>query len=135
MSMTHQPPLFVESVYDALKAAVAALGGAKAVGIKLWPEKSVDDARRLLLDCLNPDRNERLNPEQLVLLLRLARDAEFHSAIAYIAVECGYQAPAPIDPKDEEARAVSAITEATQTMQRALATLDRLQHKHVRAAA
>jgi len=125
----NQPPLFVESVYDALRAIVAQLGGPKTVGARLWPAKSVDDARRQLLDALNPDRHEKLDPEQVVLLFRLAREADFHVAKHWLDSETGYLPSTPADPTEEQARLVAVIEQAGQTMQRALTTLDKLRDK------
>lgn len=121
-----QPPLFVETIYDALKAIVAALGGAKTVAARLWPEKGVDDARKRLLDCLNPERDEKLDPEQVILLLRLAREADFHVAKHWLDAETGYAPSAPLDPADEESRQVAAIENAAKELQRAMATLDKI---------
>lgn len=124
-----QPPLFVESVYDALKAIVAALGGPKVVGAALWPQKSVDDARTQLLHCLNPDRNDKLDPEQVVMLFRLAREADFHVAKHWLDSETGYLPSSPADPHDEQARLVTVIADAAQTMNRAMQTLDKLRDR------
>lgn len=124
-----QPPLFVETVYDALKAIVAALGGPKTVGARLWPAKSVDDARKQLLDCLNPDRHEKLDPEQVVLLFRLAREADFHVAKHWFDMETGYLPSQPADPHDEQARLVTVIEDAGKTMNMALRALDKLRDR------
>lgn len=51
---------FYECPEDALRAAMQALGGAKQVGARLLPDKTPDGAGRLLLDCLNPARSEKL---------------------------------------------------------------------------
>jgi hypothetical protein len=59
---------FFESAEDALKAAVMALGGTKQVGHTLWPDKTVDNAGRLLSDCLNAGRAEKLEPAQALLI-------------------------------------------------------------------
>jgi hypothetical protein len=125
----NQPPLFVETVYDALKGIVAALGGAKIVGARLWPEKTVDDARKRLLDCLNPERDEKLDPEQVILLLRLGREADFHVAKHWLDVETGYLPSAPADPGDEQARQVAAIENAAQQLQRALIQLEKMRDR------
>lgn len=129
MTLPQQPPLFVETIYDALKAVVAALGGPKTVGARLWPAKSVDDARKLLLDCLNADRPEKLDPEQVVLLFRLAREADFHVAKHWLDTETGYLPSQPADPHDEQARLVTVIADAAQTMNRAMQTLDKLRDR------
>lgn len=129
MNHPAQPPLFVETVYDALKGIVAALGGAKTVGARLWPAKSVDDARKLLLDCLNPDRPEKLDAEQLVMLFRLAREADFHVAKHWLDAETGYQPSLPADPGDEQAKQVAAIENAAQQLQRAMAMLEKIRDR------
>lgn len=124
-----QPPLFVESIYDALNAIVGALGGPKEVAGVLWPAKAVDDARKRLKDCLNPDRDEKLDPEQVVLLFRLAREAGFHVAKHWLDAETGYLASTPADPAEEQARLVAVIESAGVTMQRALETLDKMRER------
>jgi hypothetical protein len=88
--MEQQPPLFVESIYDALRAIVNHCGGPKIVGPVLWPAKSVDDARKQLLDCLNPERNDKLDAEQIVMLFRMGREAGFHIAKHWLDSETGY---------------------------------------------
>lgn len=99
--MIGQGELFFETLPDALRATIDALGGPKAVGVQLWPEKTVDEARRLLLDCLNPDRPHRLDPETLLLLLRLAREKGVHLAVSWMMADLGYARPTPIDPEDQ----------------------------------
>lgn len=101
-----QGALFHEDIYDALRAAIKALGGTKAVGAKLWPEKTIADARSFLDDCLNKDRPAKLSPEHVLLLLRWAKDAGFHEAMAYVCAESGYASPQPIEPKDELAELI-----------------------------
>lgn len=124
-----QPPLFVESIYDALRAIVQHLGGPKVIGAALWPAKSVDDARKQLLDCLNDTRNDKLDPEQVVLLFRLAREAGFDVAKHWFDVETGYQLSLPADPLDEQSRQIAIIESAGQQLQRALNTLDKIRER------
>jgi hypothetical protein len=97
-----QNRLFHESIYEALRATVAGLGGAKSVAQTLFPEKSLDDATRYLLDCLNPDRSAELKPERLMLLLKMARAKGIHVASRFIGDETGYLVT-PIEPEDEMA--------------------------------
>lgn len=116
---------------DALKAAVSALGGAKAVGAKLYPDKTPDAAARLLLDCLNPSRAEKLDLSQVLMILRLARDAGHHSPMQWIAGEIGYEARA-VTRAEEADRLTTVVEQSAKTLAAALATLERLQR--VRAA-
>jgi hypothetical protein len=124
-----QPPLFVESIYDALRAIVNHVGGPKAVGPLLWPAKSVDDARKQLLDCLNPERNDKLDAEQIVMLFRIGREAGFHVAKHWLDQETGYLPSTPADPTEEQARLVAVIETAGAQLQRALETLDRMRER------
>ncbi len=93
----------MDSLNDALIDAVKALGGSKQVGPLLWPEKTPDGAQRLLLACLNEDRSERLSPDQVLMVLRMARAKGHHSAIAYILNDLGYSPTQPVEPRDESA--------------------------------
>jgi hypothetical protein len=96
--------LWHEDILDAIKADVVALGGPKSVGLALWPEKSAEAAARHLLDCINRDRNQRLTPEQLTLLIREARGVNSFCTIAYICSDANLSMPVPVEPEDERAR-------------------------------
>jgi hypothetical protein len=112
----------VDTINDALIACVKACGGSKAVGLKLWPEKPVDAAQRLLLDCLNEDRPQKLAPEQVEFVFRLARDKGCHVGIEYLAHALSYTVPAPVEPRDElaelERRFIGATEDLTQMLKR-----------------
>lgn len=114
--MSQQEQLFYEDIYDALRAAVQAAGGAKMVGPKLWPNKPVPEAQRALLDALNRDRDRKLDPEEQLMVLRLAREAGFHAGIRFICEQLGYSIPLPLDPQDERAQLqrdfIDAVKEA-----------------------
>lgn len=69
-----QEPLFHESIEDALRAAVAAMGGYK--------------------------------------MLRAARQAGYHGAMAFIDADCGYAPPQPIEPEDERAQLQRAFADS-----------------------
>ena len=97
--MSHQ----FESLNEALIDAVKALGGSKQVGYKLWPEKTVDAAQRHLLACLNEDKPERLTPDHLMMLLRLARSIGHHASLSFILADLGYAPTQPVEPRDESA--------------------------------
>lgn len=97
----NQPALFVESLNDALRDAVRACGGGKVVAYKLWPEKSPEAAARLLSDCLNEHRAERLTPDQLMLVARMARERGCHVVMQYLCAELSYAAPVPVEPETE----------------------------------
>ena len=102
----------MESINDALIACVKSLGGSKVVGPMLWPEKPQDGAQRCLLDCLNPERPNKLAPEQVTLLLRKCRQLGYHDAAAWLNADIGYAPPVPIAPADETAELMRQFTEA-----------------------
>ena len=116
---------FFDSPEAALTAVIQHIGGIKRIAPKLFPDKSVDAAARYLLDCLNPDRNEKLALTQTMMLLRLAHEAGYHSAYAWLSGEIGYDIT-PITRADEIDRTTSVIEQSTKTLTAALATLERL---------
>jgi hypothetical protein len=107
----------MDSLNDALIEAVKAAGGSANVGAKLWPEKPPQHAQRALLDCLNEDRPAKLSPEQVLLILRLAKARGHHGAIGFILQDLSYSPTAPIEPKDEAAELQKQFIAATQAMQ------------------
>lgn len=120
-----QPALFHETFVEAIADCVRALGGNKKVGAMLWPEKSIEDARRTLLDSLNPERANKLSPEQVLLILREARKVNCHAALAYMAHACGYADPQPIEPEDERAALQRQFIEQSKSMQQLFARMER----------
>lgn len=105
-----QDRLFYEDVNEALRELVNHLGGAKKVGRVLWPEKTIEQSQTLLLACLNTERKERLTPEQVMLLLRMGRDAGQHSAMQYICAEVGYSRPEPVNEQERIAALIERYT-------------------------
>lgn len=116
-----------ETLTDALIDCVRAAGGSKQVGPKLWPEKTPDCAQRMLLDALNDDRPGKLSPDQLLLVLRLARERGHHGGIAHILADLGYTPTSPIEPKDEAAELQRQAIELAQTLERVLDKQQRVQ--------
>ena len=112
----------MESLNEVLLECVKAAGGTKTVGAIIFPEKAPENAQRSLLDCLNEDRPAKLSPEQVMLVLRLARAKGYHDGMNYIASDLGYGTPVPIDPKDEAAdlmrQYIEAVAEQRKTAER-----------------
>lgn len=102
---------------------VKACGGSKVVGGKLWPEKPVADAQKLLLACLNDDRPEKLSPDQAFLIEKMARDTGNHLAIEYRCKALSYSIPTPIQPEDEKAE---LMREFIQSQKALLALAERI---------
>lgn len=106
----------MDSINDQLIEAVRALGGSKIVGPMMWPQKSVDAAQRALLDALNTERPNRLDPEQMLFILRRARQAGHHGAAEWLMKEIGYAPPVPIAPRDEVAELQRQYIEAVREL-------------------
>jgi hypothetical protein len=123
--MSHQAPLFYESIEDAIRDLVRVLGGAKTVGHLLWPGKSMQDAQTRLLNCLDHNRLEKLGPEDLLVLLRKGRDTGCHVVMEYINDSCGYAKPVPLDPANEQLKAIAAVESAAAELRRASEALER----------
>jgi hypothetical protein len=117
---------FFEGPEDALRSAMQALGGAKKVGPMLWPDKTIDQAGRLLLDCLNPSRAEKLDVTQVMFILARAKDVGCHAPFMWLAGEVGYDAR-PITRAEEVDRVTTVIETASATLASAMSTLERLQ--------
>jgi len=87
--------------------------------------------RQVLLDCLNTSRPEKLELSQVLLVLRLARDADHHAPMQWLAGEVGYEEK-PVTKAEEADRLALVVEQSTKTLSSALAALERL-HR-VRAA-
>jgi hypothetical protein len=123
-----QPALFYDDIYDALRDVVTALGGPKAVGVRLWPDKGVTMAHTALLNCLDRNRPEKISTTQFVTLLKWAREANCHAAMQYLCAECGYAAT-PIEPEDEHARLQREFIGAVNTLKTLAPKLEAAQAK------
>ena len=98
-----QHSLFHEDINSALSGLVAALGGAKVVGSRLYPDLPTDGAARRLLDAINPDRAQQLSQTQFLTILKWGREAGYHGVMEYVADEAGYTRPSPRSPEEERA--------------------------------
>jgi hypothetical protein len=103
--------LFYETWADALREVIATCGGAKQVAGKLWPEKTPDAAHRLLLDCLNETRPERLDPG-------------CHAALTWLLRDLGYEDAKPIEPADERDQLMRDYIAATKALQALTARIE-----------
>lgn len=124
----------MESLNQALVDCVKAAGGSAHVGPKLWPEKTREAAQRQLLDCLNEERPAKLSPEQVLLVLRLARERGHHGGVAYLLESLGYAPTNPIEPKDEAADLMRKVIENQEALAEQMKRLAALQPK-LRSAA
>lgn len=120
---------------DALSGAVMALGGWKKVGCLLRPELAPkpDIAAQWVRDCLNPDKRERLNPHQLLLLMRLGREAGYHATKYWLDAELGYEQGSPLDPRDEAAKLQRDFIAAIQLSKALAEKMERLTQSPLKA--
>ena len=114
----------MESLNQVLIDCVKAAGGSAIVGAKIFPEKAPLSAQRTLLDCLSEDRPAKLSPEQVLLVLRLARAKGFHDGMNFIAADLGYGTPVPIEPRDEVA---DLMREFNASVEKQAALADKIQ--------
>lgn len=110
MSLIH------ESITDAIRDSVQAIGGNKKLGALMYPDLPVDQAAGRVRDCLNPDRREHFTPEQMMMIARLAKASGNHTIMEFLAIELGYLKPVPIDPENEIARLQREFVQATQSL-------------------
>lgn len=120
MSLVH------DSLVDALREVVTALGGIKAVAPRMRPAKTHDAACTWLKDCLNHDRREKFDDSDIVWLLREGRRVGCHAAMSYLAAESGYAAPQPVEPADEAAELQRAFIDSVRAQQKMLDRLGQL---------
>lgn len=111
--------LFHDDFRDALRHAVKALGGYDAVGVDLWPAKTRKAAGAWLSDCLNPERPAKLDLEEVVQILRMARDKGIHCGMYQLCDEALYAHPPIVAPK-------SPLEEKAERLERLAAEFKRL---------
>jgi hypothetical protein len=119
-------PECYDSPEDALRSAVLAMGGYKKVGPRMRP--TYDGAAEWLRKCLSDDRRERLDPGQVLWILREAQVLGFHSAMDYFAGEAGYKA-APVNLAEQAKSLEERIESGVQAINAHLATLTRLKER------
>lgn len=110
-----QLDLIHESVIDALRSAIAALGGVKKVACQLRPSWEPDRAQKWLSNALDDGRPEKPEVQDVIWILREAKRVGFHDAMTYFAHECEYSAT-PIEPETELARLEREFISAVRTL-------------------
>lgn len=118
----YMPP---ESFNDALIECVKACGGSLVVGKAIWPSLG-EGARGKLLACLNPERAEKLSLDEIMLIMRRARDRGCHAGMQYLAHALSYGPPQPVQPVDEAAELQRAFIESVRKQQEILKRFESL---------
>lgn len=131
------PVQAIESFNDALVEAVKAAGGSKTVAVALWGSAAgVDVVQRRLLACLNPERNEKLSLDEVVAVMRLARDHGCHTPMQFLAHSLSYAEPQPVEPRDEADELRRQFIESTRALAAMAARIESLERSaNLRAVA
>lgn len=124
-----------DGIYETLIECVKAIGGSKVAGIALWPAKGVEASQRHLLACLNPERNEKLGHDEVLHVLRLARERGCHAGMQYLAAALSYAEPVPVEPKDEADELRRQFIESTRTLAKMAQRIEQLERPSPRAVA
>lgn len=118
----------------ALVECVRAAGGSAIVGPKLWPAKDRLAAQRHLLNCLSESKPERLSPEHVLFVMRLARERGCHVGMNFLAHELSYAEPTPIKPIDEADELRREFIESTRKLTKLAERIELLDRPTLRAA-
>ncbi len=110
-----QQPLFCEDIYEALRNIGQAYGGSKKIGALLWQSLPIDKAGEKWANCLSRTRAEKLDPEEVIAVLKIGRQIGCHMGAHYIAEQCGYRFEA-VEPEDERAALQRQFIKAVQDL-------------------
>jgi hypothetical protein len=122
-----------ESMEEALRDLVRALGGTKAVGAKLFPALPIEQAASRVSDSLNPDRRQHLAPHELLYLLRMSCQAGHHCAMQYFCAIAGYEQPRPTRDEQELAELQAAFVQAVADLHRMTSAIEALSSPKLRS--
>lgn len=124
--MTMQQALFHETIRDALRHDINAIGGPKEVGSRLRPELTLNDARTWVNHCLDESRGEKFEPEVIQWIINEARKVGVFSTITYILRTSGFEDPKPADPDKVVEQIHDRIQSATGELRDLLQQLEAL---------
>lgn len=95
--------LFFDDVHEAIAQLVRDCGGPKHVASALWPAMTLKAATDQLAHAIDPERREKLTLDELMFVMRLAREKGSHGFIRQLCRDVGYTEPSPLEPADERA--------------------------------
>lgn len=122
----------VEHLHQALTEAIKACGGSKKVAALLWPAKAnlnLEAARRYLANCVNPECAEKLSLDEIMLILRSARQVGNHSVMEFLADALSYAPPQPIEPRDEADELRRQFIESTRALAAMAQRIEQLERR------
>jgi hypothetical protein len=102
-----QTSLWHETIFDALSAEVHAAGGPKKVATRVWPALSPDIAAARLRSALNTEHQQKLDLDELVLILEIGKAVGNHSVMTFLARRLGYEIQ-PLKPEEAKKAARQA---------------------------
>ena len=111
--------------HEALRVLIMRLGGVKRVAHRLWPDKPMEHAAILLNNCLNHDRPEKLDLNQLDWLIGEGRKAGCHIVMQCFGLRHGYHID-PIEPEEEMRRVQLEILDGIKALEKKLVSFERL---------
>jgi Holliday junction resolvase len=125
---TNQPRLYHEDFLSALDEDVRAMGGRKAVAMRLRPElgHKPHEAHVWLNNCLNSERRERLSDEQIRQIIRWAKEAGSFAAINYWCDDTGFERARPMSPEKEVDKVLDRASELIREARSMTTVMERL---------
>ena len=120
-----QEKLFYEDEYEALALTISDSDrDFKEVAAFLFPDRKIQSAYARLRACLSESKDERLTFGQIIAMCKYC---DRYHALMYFCDETMHARPDRKAVDDERLRLTSAITNASVTLQKAMAQLERLQ--------
>lgn len=111
--------------HEALRILIMRLGGVKRVAHRLWPDKPMEQAAILLNNCLNHDRPEKLDLNQIDWLIGEGRKAGCHIVMQCFGLRHAYHID-PIEPEEQRQRLQIEFIAATRHLEKMLIEFERL---------
>jgi hypothetical protein len=114
----HQYVLHHEDILDALATDIMAAGGFKKVAAAIWPNMRMESAYARLKACMDADKDQKLSPEEVMSIKRMAREVDSWAAVTFELRELHFEAPAPVEPEDQRARVQQEFVDAVAHLER-----------------
>jgi hypothetical protein len=124
--------LFYDDEYHPTRAAIEDGKGYQETAQRLWPSMKPESAYARLKACTNSQGDQRLRFGEIIEVMRFNQRFD---PLYYACDEALHHRPAPKAPQDEEAKLVSAINGAADTLQRAMNALEALRRREVKVVA
>jgi hypothetical protein len=125
-----QVALFHETPEEATAADIAALGGPKKVGGWLFPHLNPDQAAAQVRACLNTDRPEKFNQQQVLLIKQKAREVGSTSLIQFESQQLGFRVEW-LDPESETEELRRDVRDLLKVVNQRLERIERVESRVV----